>query len=175
MTACVRPCTIARRDLTYDVWLYHPQLPELALTLDAVPELTFIVNHLGGPIPDDETPQGRSAAFDSWRRGLVEVARRPNALLKIGGVGMPVYGFAFGGETRPTSAVLAEAWRPYIETAIEAFGPDRCILESNFPVDKQSFSYDSLWNAFKLLTKDHSVDERAALFAGTAKRAYRLT
>jgi L-fuconolactonase len=166
---------IARRDLTYDVWLYHPQLPELALTLDAVPELTFIVNHLGGPIPDDETPQGRSAAFDSWRRGLAEVARRPNVLLKIGGVGMPVYGFAFDGETRPTSAVLAEAWRPYIETAIEAFGPDRCILESNFPVDKQSFSYDSLWNAFKLLTKDHSVDERAALFAGTAKRAYRLT
>lgn len=165
---------IARRDLTYDVWLYHPQLAELALTLDAIPELTFIVNHLGGPIPDDDTPHGRTATFHSWRSGLVELARRPNVLLKIGGVGMPVYGFGFDEKTRPTSAVLAEAWRPYVEVAIEAFGPDRCIFESNFPVDKQSFSYDSCWNAFKLLTKDHSSDERAALFAGTAKSAYRL-
>jgi L-fuconolactonase len=166
---------VASRGLSYDVWLYHPQLIELALTLDAVPELTCIVNHLGGPVPDDNTPKGRSAMFESWRHGLIELARRPNVFLKIGGVGMPVYGFGFEGDTRPSSAVLAEAWRPYVDVAIEAFGPDRCLLESNFPVDKQSFSYDSLWNAFKLLTKNHSADERAALFAGTARRAYRLT
>jgi predicted TIM-barrel fold metal-dependent hydrolase len=112
--------------------------------------------------------------FDDWRGGLVEVAKRPNVVLKIGGVGMPVYGFGFDDTARPTSAALAAAWRPYVEAAIEAFGVERCMFESNFPVDKQSFSYDSLWNAFKVLTADCSTDERALLFAGTARRVYRL-
>jgi L-fuconolactonase len=163
---------VARRGLTYDVWLYHPQLQELAATLDTVPDLTFVVNHLGGPVPDEASPAGRAAVFDDWRRGLRDVAGRPNAVLKIGGVGMPVYGFALDG--RPGSAQLAELWRPYIEVAVEAFGPDRCMLESNFPVDKQSFSYDSLWNAFKLATQAYSPAERAMLFAGTARRVYGL-
>ena len=87
---------------------------------------------------------------------------------------MPVYGFGFDGSTRPRSTELADAWKPYIETAIELFGPDRCMFESNFPVDKQSFSYDALWNAFKLLTVTCSADERALLFSGTARRVYEL-
>ena len=165
---------VERRGLTYDVWLFHEQLPELADTVDAFPELTFIVNHLGGPVPDEPTAAGRAAMFDDWRRMLGDVARRPNTVLKIGGVGMPVYGFGFDGADRPRSTDLAEAWRPYVEAAIELFGPNRCILESNFPVDKQSFSYDSLWNAFKLLTAAYSAEEREMLFAGTARRVYVL-
>jgi len=105
---------------------------------------------------------------------LGDVARRPNTVLKIGGVGMPVYGFGFNGSKRPSSTDLAEAWRPYVEAAIELFGPDRCMFASNFPIDKQSFSYDSLWNAFKLLTATSSADEREMLFAGTARRVYSL-
>jgi len=164
---------VARRDLTYDVWLYHPQLPELADAVDAAPaELTFVVDHLGGPVPDKATSAARAAVFDDWRRDLAEVAKRPNVVLKIGGVGMPVYGFAFEG--RPSSAELAEAWRPYVEVAIDAFGADRCMFESNFPVDEQGFSYDALWNAFKLLTQGWSADERTSLFSGTARRVYRL-
>jgi predicted TIM-barrel fold metal-dependent hydrolase len=164
---------VARRDLTYDVWLYHPQLLELADAIDAAPsELTFVVDHLGGPVPDESTPSSRAAIFDDWRRDLGEVAKRPNVVLKIGGVGMPVYGFAFEG--RPSSAELAEAWRPYVEAAVEAFGADRCMFESNFPVDKQGFSYDALWNAFKLLTAGWSPDERTSLFSGTARGVYRL-
>ena len=165
---------VARRGLTYDIWLYHPQLPELAATLDAVPELTFIVNHLGGPVPDEATPEARAEIFGDWQRNLIDIARRPNVVLKIGGIGMPVYGFGYPGTGRPGSTALADAWRPSVGAAIEAFGAERCMFESNFPVDKQSFSYDSLWNAFKLLTTGYSPDERALLFAGTARRVYRL-
>ena len=165
---------VARRGLTYDIWLYHPQLPELATTLDAVPELTFIVNHLGGPVPDEATPEARAEIFGDWQRNLIDIARRPNVVLKIGGIGMPVYGFGYPGTGRPGSTALADAWRPSVEAAIEAFGAERCMFESNFPVDKQSFSYDSLWNAFKMLTTGYSPDERALLFAGTARRVYRL-
>jgi|HubBroStandDraft_1064217.scaffolds.fasta_scaffold26184_2 L-fuconolactonase len=166
---------IAARDLSYDVWLYHPQLGELADTLDAVPNLTFVLNHLGGPVPDEPTPESRSVVFDDWRRGIEEVARRPNVVLKIGGVGMPVYGFGLQDDAeRPLSTRLVQAWQPYVEVAVEAFGADRCMFESNFPVDKQSFSYDSLWNAFKVLSQGWSPDERASLFSGTARRVYRL-
>jgi L-fuconolactonase len=165
---------VARRDLTYDVWLYHPQLGELAQTLDAVPELTFVLNHLGGPVPDSATPAARSAIFDGWRQGLVEVAKRPNVVLKIGGVGMPIYGLSSPGAGRPDSTALADLWRPYIDAAIEAFGPERCMFESNFPVDKQGFSYDVLWNAFKRATVGYSADERSMLFSGNATRVYRL-
>ena len=165
---------VADRDLTYDIWLYHPQLLELADTLDAVPDLTFIVDHLGGPVPDEATPESRAAIFDDWRRDLQEVARRPNVVLKIGGVGMPVYGFGLQDGERPGSAQLAELWAPYVETAIEAFGPDRCMFESNFPIDKQSFSYESLWNAFMRVTSGYSADERSMLFSGTARRVYRI-
>ena len=166
---------VARRDLTYDVWLYHPQLPELASTLDAVPDLTFVVNHLGGPVPAEATPTARAAIFDDWRHNLREVARRPNVVLKVGGVGMPVYGFGLQDGERPDSATLAELWRPYIETAIETFGPERCMFESNFPMDKMSFDSDSLWNAFKRLSAGYSPAERTSLFSGTASRVYRLS
>jgi L-fuconolactonase len=165
---------IAHRGLTYDVWLYHAQLSELADALDATPDLTFVLNHLGGPVPDESTPASRSDIFDEWRRGLHEVAQRPNVVLKIGGVGMPVYGFGFQDGARPDSAVLTDSWRPSVEAAIEAFGPERCMFESNFPIDKQSFSYDSLWNAFKQLTVAYTAEERAMLFSGTATRVYRL-
>jgi L-fuconolactonase len=165
---------VAKRDLTYDVWLFHRQLPELAQTLDAVPDLTFVVDHLGGPVPDEPTPESRAESFEEWRQGLVEVGRRPNVVLKLGGVGMPIYGFGFQDGDRPGSTVLADAWRPYVETAIDVFGVDRCMFESNFPVDKQSYSYDSLWNAFTRLTTGCAAPERAALFSGTATRVYGL-
>ena len=164
---------VARRDLTYDVWLYHRQLLELADAMDAVPDLTFVVDHLGSPVPDEPSPAARAAAFEEWRVGLAAVARRPNAVVKIGGLGMPVHGFVFDTD-RPPSSALAASWRPYFEAAIEAFGADRCMFESNFPVDKQGFSYDSVWNAYKILARGCSADERSHLFSGTARRVYRL-
>ena len=132
------------------------------------------MNHLGGPVPEEPTPESRAVIFDEWRRNLADIARRPNVVLKVGGVGMPVYGFGFEGPTRPRSTELADAWKPSVETVIELFGADRCMFESNFPVDKQSFSYDALWNVFKLLSVRYSADERVLLFSGTACRVYRL-
>ena len=165
---------VERRGLTWDVWLFHPQLPELADTLDAFPELTVVVNHVGGPVPSEPTPEGRAAIFDEWRDNLAAVARRPNSVLKLSGLGMSIYGFGFDGSARPRSTEIADVIRPWIDTAIELFGPDRCMFQANFPVDKQSFSYDAVWNAFKLLTAGYSPDERAQLFAGTARRVYSL-
>jgi predicted TIM-barrel fold metal-dependent hydrolase len=167
---------ISRRELPYDVWLFHEQLPELAATADALPDLVFVVDHLGGPVPDEAIPHLRSEIFLRWRSLLAEVARRPNVVVKIGGMGMPKYGFGFErGSDRPSSEELAKAWSPYVETAIEAFGTARCMLESNFPVDKQSLSYDALWNAFKVITAAMSKGEQTDLFSATAQRVYGLT
>jgi predicted TIM-barrel fold metal-dependent hydrolase len=166
---------LARRDLTFDVWLFHGQLSELADTIDALPDLTVVVDHLGGPAPKRSTPESRKAIFDEWRRELTALAERPNVLLKIGGAGMPLYGFGLELGPRASSSILAAAWKPYFEAAIDAFGPERCMFESNFPIDKQSASYDAVWNAFKLLSAGLSQSERDFLFADTAKRVYSLT
>ena len=166
---------MSRRKLPYDVWLFHEQLLELAATADALPELVFVLDHLGGPVPYEPIPHLRSEIFTRWRSLLTEVARRRNVVVKIGGMGMPKYGFGFEqGLDRPTSEQLAAAWSPYVETAVELFGTDRCMLESNFPVDKQSVSYDALWNAFKVITAAMSKDERTDLFSATAQRVYAL-
>jgi len=110
-----------------------------------------------------------------WRRNLTELSTCPNVVVKIGGLGMPVAGHGFEFEARPArSHLLAEAWRPHVETCIELFSPERSMFESNFPVDKQSCSYTALWNSFKIITSSMSVDERQALFFGTAARTYNL-
>jgi L-fuconolactonase len=103
------------------------------------------------------------------------LAKCPNVNMKLGGLGMTSFGFGFEFEdTPPSSEKLAETWRPYIETCIEAFGANRCMFESNFPPDKQSCGYTELWNAFKHLTKNASADEKRALYSGTAARVYKL-
>lgn len=95
--------------------------------------------------------------------------------MKLGGLGMSRCGFAWNARpTPPTSNELAEATRPYYLFCIEQFGPSRCMFESNFPVDKVSYSYNVLWNSFKRITQDFSPRERAAMFHGTASRVYRL-
>ena len=161
---------VANRGLTYDVWLFHPQLLELADTLDAVPDLTFVVNHLGGPVPDEATPASRSAIFGAWRSGLREVgsARTSCSSLVASGCRSTASGCRTPSARTPTA--LTELWRPYFEAAIEIFGPERCMFESNLPIDKQSFNYDSVWNAFKRLSGAYSYDERSSLFSGTATR-----
>jgi predicted TIM-barrel fold metal-dependent hydrolase len=104
-----------------------------------------------------------------------ELARLPNVHVKLGGLGMRINGFAFeSGQVPPSSEQLAAAWRPWIETCIEAFGAQRCMFESNFPVDKGSYDYVTGWNAFKRLTSGCSATERQLLFEGTASRVYRL-
>ena len=96
-------------------------------------------------------------------------------MVKLGGLGMPRCGFGLHERPDPpTSEELAVTISPYIHWCIEQFGVERCMFESNFPVDKVSFSYGVMWNAFKRLTKAFSAGERAALFHDNAVRVYRL-
>lgn len=161
--------------LAFDTWLYHTQLDDLASLADAFPNTRIIVNHMGGLIGVANYRTGRSEQFALWRSRMADLARRDNVHVKVGGMGMPVFGFGFeqGGEPALSEA-LAKAWRPLVEVCLESFGAQRCMFESNFPVDKQSCSYVSLWNAFKLLSRSLSTDERKDLFYRTACRSYQL-
>jgi predicted TIM-barrel fold metal-dependent hydrolase len=161
--------------LTLDVWAYHTQLPLVIELARAVPELTLVVDHVGGPLGIGPYAGRRAEVFETWRRDMRTLAALPNVAVKLGGLAMHVGGFDFHLRPRPPgSAERAEAWRPYVETCIEAFGVGRCMFESNFPVDKGMCSYPVLWNAFKRLAAGASTEERRALFAGTALRVYHL-
>jgi len=166
---------LAPLGLSFDAWMYHTQLADCAALADAFPETTIVLNHVGGPIGIGPYAGRRDEVFAVWRDALREVARRGNVVVKLGGMGMRLFGFTLHeGERAPDSETLAAAWRPYVETAIETFGPGRAMFESNFPVDKGSCGYGVLWNAFKRLTAGTAPAEREALFAGTAARVYRL-
>ena len=166
---------LAPLGLSYDAWLFQPQLPELLALARRLPALTVILDHVGGPLGAGAYEGRREALFATWARDVRLLAACPNVVVKLGGLGMRINGFGFETAPDPPSSVeLATAWRPYIHTCIEAFGAGRCMFESNFPVDKGSYSYRACWNAFKRLTLDAGEAERAALFAGTAARVYRL-
>ncbi len=161
--------------LSLDVWAYHTQLGEIYELAKANPKVTVIVDHFGGPVGVGPHAADMSEMFKQWRSGIALVASLPNTVIKMGGAGMPVFGIRFDqASTPPASEQLAIAWRAYFETCVELFGPDRCMFESNFPVDKGMFSYQVLWNGFKRLAKDCSAAEKTALFSGTAERVYRL-
>jgi predicted TIM-barrel fold metal-dependent hydrolase len=166
---------LAPLGLSFDAWLFHTQLGELLDLARAFPETTIIVNHGGGPLGVGRHAGRRQEIFGLWRERIAALAACPNLVMKVGGFGMLYAGFDFHAATAPPdSAALAVAWRPYVETCLEHFGPGRCMFESNFPVDRQSCNYRALWNAFKRLTAGLPAEERAALFHGTAARVYRL-
>jgi len=167
---------LARHDLSFDAWLYHPQIGELAALSRAFPDTKIVLDHCGGPLGVGPYAARREEVFASWRASIRNIAQAPNVVVKLGGLGMAISGYDFHlKEDPPVSQTLADAWRPWFETCIEAFGADRCMFESNFPVDKGSCSYNVLWNAFKRVASGASVAERAALFHDTAARIYRIT
>jgi L-fuconolactonase len=166
---------LAKRNLSFDAWLFHPQLGDVATLADAFPDTTIILNHVGGRLGIGQYAARFEDVWAAWRASLRELAGRPNILVKIGGLGMLYGGFDF--HTRPaapTSELLAKAWGPFMREAIDAFGPSRAMMESNFPVDNQTASFPVIWNALKRVTMDYSASERAMMFHGTAQRAYRL-
>jgi predicted TIM-barrel fold metal-dependent hydrolase len=161
--------------LSFDLWIFHPQLDDAAALASACPDTILIVDHLGMPLGVGPYADRRSDVFDAWRGGLSRLAERPNVRLKIGGLGMPYAGFVHHYPDRaPSSADIADTWRPYVETACTIFGAERCMFESNFPADAQTCGYGTLWNGFKRLSAGWSSDERAMLFSGTARATYRL-
>jgi predicted TIM-barrel fold metal-dependent hydrolase len=166
---------LAQFGLVFDAWLFHPQIPELTELARAFPQTTIVLDHLGGVVGIGAYQDRRDEIFADWSRSIRELATCPNVCVKLGGLGMRISGFGFETQDAPPSSrVLAETWRPYIETCIEAFGPQRCMFESNFPVDKGSYRYGTVWNAFKRLTRHAGDSERASLFSATAARVYGL-
>jgi L-fuconolactonase len=166
---------LAPLGLSFDAGLYFTQLAELGELAAAFPQTTIVLNHTGGVIGVGPYAGAYDAVFTTWRNGLMQLAQHPNIRVKLGGLGMKSCGFAFTtGEYAPSSAELAAAWAPYIETCISIFGAERCMFESNFPVDGETCTYHALWNAFKRITAGYSTRDKTALFSGTAAGTYRL-
>ena len=161
--------------LSFDAWLYHPQIPELVDLARAMPDLPIVLNHVGGPLAVGPY-QGRQAeVLAQWRASMQALAACPNVCVKLGGLAMVICGFDFQLlAAPPSSEQLAAAWRPYLHGSIELFGAERCMFESNFPVDKAMTGYAVLWNAYKRVAAGASASEKAWLFKGTAERFYRL-
>ncbi|PIF37587.1 putative TIM-barrel fold metal-dependent hydrolase [Delftia sp. 60] len=166
---------LARRGLSFDAAVFHHQLPEVIALADAFPDTTIVLNHCGHAMAMDLDAPARERVFREYRRLMTEAARRPNIHCKVGGLGMPFWGFRLEERKAPIGyRELAAAWRPYVETAIEAFGADRCLMESNYPPDGRSAGFVPLWNALKYIVRSASADEKAALFLGTAAKVYRM-
>ena len=166
---------LARMGMSLEAWLYFPQLPELAEFAKAVPDLTIILNHIGGLLRVGPYGNNDDEVLETWRNGIAAVAECPNVNVKLGGIGMPRTGFDWHERDMPIgSEELAESMAPFMNYCIERFGPDRSMFESNFPVDKVSYSYNVMYNAFKRLSKGYSDSERAAMFHDTAVRVYRV-
>lgn len=166
---------LAPLGLSFDAYLYHPQIGDLADLARAFPGTGIVLNHIGAPLGLGVYASRREEVFKQWGASIRELAHCPNVTVKLGGLGMRMMGFDFHArENPPTSEQLAGAWKPYIETVIQAFGPERCMFESNFPPDRGSCSYGVMWNAFKRIAAGYADPERRHLFAGTAARIYRL-
>jgi len=161
--------------LSFDALVYHTQLEELADLADAFPDATIILNHVGRPLGVGPYAGKGAEVFDAWQEGIAAVAQRANVLVKLGGFGNPISGYGWHQRPIPPSSTeLVETITPWLIFCIEQFGPERCMFESNFPVDKASYTYTAVWNAFKRVSQDFSASERAAMFQGTALKAYRL-
>ena len=166
---------LAPRGLSFEGWCYHTQIPDLTDLARAFPETTIVLDHFGGPLGVGPYAGRADEVFAEWRRSVAPLAACPNVFAKLGGIAMVVNGFGWHErDAPPTSEALMEATRRYYEHTIELFGIERCMFESNFPMEKVSCSYNVLWNSFKRLTAGYSAAERALLFHDTAARVYRL-
>jgi L-fuconolactonase len=161
--------------LSFDAWQYHTQLDELVSVARQFPDTRIVVNHIGAPLGVGPYAARQSEVIAAWQASLKALAALDNVVVKIGGLGIVIFGFGFPFRaTPPNSVEMSQAWRSHFDFVLESFGPYRCILESNFPADQQSFNYVAVWNAFKRLTRDLSADERRAMFHDNAVRVYRL-
>jgi predicted TIM-barrel fold metal-dependent hydrolase len=167
---------LGRLGLSFDALVLHPQIGEVASLAGAFPDTRIVLNHVGRLVGVGAYAGRLKEQFPGWAASIKALAAHENVYVKVGGLGQAVNGLGFEKLPEPPSSeMVASAMRPYVETCIEAFGTRRCMFESNFPPDKEGFSYSVYWNACKLLTKGASATERADLFSGTAARFYRLS
>ena len=163
------------RGHSFDALVYHPQLSELTELVDAFPNGVFVLNHIGRPLGVGPYQGHRDKVYEVWKKDMAKLAERSNVLVKVGGLGNRVSGFGWDTQPEPpNSQELVEKTSPYYLYTIEVFGPERCMFESNFPVDKNSYSYKTISNSFKRMTQGFSSTEKTWLFHDTAAKAYRL-
>ena len=168
--ACLAPL-----NLSFDSWLFHPQIGELADLARAFPNTRIVLDHCGGPVGRGRFAGKREETFPIWKAAIQDIAKCPNVSVKLGGLAMCLLGYDFHLRPKPPSSEeAAAAWRPYVEACIEAFGPRRAMFESNFPPDKGQCSYQVIFNAFKRIAAQYSEAEKTALFSQTATEVYRL-
>src|SRR5579864_5631484 len=166
---------LAPLGLSFDAWLFHPQIGELTDLARAFPDTRIVLDHCGGPAGLGSYANRREEIFSIWKSSIQEIAKCSNVVVKLGGLAMRLLGYDFHERPAPPSSEeLAAAWRPYVETCIEAFGPKRAMFESNFPPDKGQCSYQVIFNAFKRLAAPYSEAEKTELFSNTALDVYRL-
>ena len=166
---------LGRRGLSYESWHYHHQLKSFITLAQAVPDTIIILDHFGTPLGVGPYADRREEIFREWKKDIAALARLENVYAKLGGMAMPDNGFGWHLQPLPpTSDQFVAAQKRYYLHTIECFGPDRCMFESNFPVDRQSISYHVLWNGFKKMVNDFSEDEKTRMFSGTATEVYQL-
>lgn len=168
--------TLGSMGYSFDAWLYHPQIKDLVALAQELPEVSIVLDHLGGPLGVGHYADKVGRANSAWRKAMTAASQCPNITLKVGGIGMEnVYGMHWAGlEAPPSSVQVAAFWSDRVRFCIDLFGPSRCMLESNFPVDRQTLPYSVLWNAMQIMTDSYTDEEKDDLFAETAKRVYRL-
>ena len=161
--------------LILETTVFFPQLPDLADFARRIPDLTIVLNHIGGMMRTGPYANRDDEVIPEWRSGIEAVGACPNVIMKLGGIGMPRIGYDWHERETPIgSEELADSVGDWMRHCLDAFGPDRCMFESNFPVDKVSFSYNVMYNAFKRMSEGYSPSERAAAFHDTAVRVYRI-
>jgi predicted TIM-barrel fold metal-dependent hydrolase len=166
---------MAELGLTFDTWIYSPQIPEVADLADAFPDVPIVLNHCGTPLAQGLYASRRDETLATWAASLKELGQRSQVYCKLGGLAKWLTGSELHLQPLPPSSDdLVKAWGPYFESCLEAFGPSRCMFESNFPQEKPSCGYGPFWNACKKMSAGLSSGERQDLFVGTACRAYRL-
>lgn len=166
---------IGRRGLVLELLFYHSQLHEAVALAQKLADTPIVINHLAFPIGVGGYEQRRNDVEASWRSGLAKLAKLPHVSMKIGGFGMRLFGHGWPDRGRPvTSDEIVAQVGARVRFAIDTFGPQRCIFESNFPVDGLSFGYTTLWNALKKMSAGYSSSERAALLHDTAVTTYGL-
>lgn len=167
---------LAKRNLSFDAWVFHPQIPEVTQLARAFPDTLIVLDHLGTPLGIGPYADRRAEVLAVWKQSIAELARCPNVILKLGGIQMPLNGWGFHKlPVPPSSEQIAALTREYYLHAIDCFGVERCLFESNYPADRPSAPYATIWNVFKRLTAGFSDSEKAALFHDNAVRYYRLS
>jgi len=166
---------VAKRGLLYEASIFHPQIPDVTALARAVPEATIVLQHTGSPVGHGSYAGHEAEVYVNWKAAIGELATCPNVTVKLGGLLMSLANFDFGTAPKPpTSEELAQLWRPYIEPCLELFGAGRCMVSSNFPVEKAGVGFGTIWNMFKRIFRGCSVEEKLAIFSGTASQVYRI-